>query len=396
MRRDWFKAHCFLSACVLASLGGPVVVLGEEGGQTLPVHGEAVDTDAPTAYRLPLIGFCDPADEAAVTGQSRVPAGGVAKSGLTKPQSEGKRSAEESAPAATMAIPPTHDGLAAQLLPAVQRGYNLAQRGAFFAAREEFIQVLRRIAQAKDAAAGNDEHSRELAAGLRAMDEADDFVPAGAQLEAELDVRKTASSHRTPVVRERKEAVAPQDAVALYHSYAQEQLSSAALDERAGSMALYGLGRVYAQLAERRDSDVQCVRSAMTMYCAALDACPDNNLAANELGVLLCRTGHPADAVTNFTRAIDIAPAATTYHNLAVAQQKLGLEAQSAANEQESQRLAAMDRAAGAISKKAGINWVTPEELARCSQPAMFGSSAAVSESATASHPTAPAGTPWR
>ena len=77
-----------------------------------------------------------------------------------------------------------------------------------------------------------DEHSRELAAGLRAMDEADDFVPAGAQLEAELDVRKVASAHRTPVLHDHAEAVTPQDAVALYHGYAQEQLSKATLDER--------------------------------------------------------------------------------------------------------------------------------------------------------------------
>ena len=85
--------------------------------------------------------------------------------------------------AASLAVPATSGGLTAQLLPAVQRGYNLAQRGAFYAARTEFIQVLRRVAQAKDATSGTDEHSRELAAGLRAMDEADDFVPAGAQLE---------------------------------------------------------------------------------------------------------------------------------------------------------------------------------------------------------------------
>jgi tetratricopeptide (TPR) repeat protein len=227
------------------------------------------------------------------------------------------------------------------------------------------------------------------------MDEADDFVPLGAQLEAELDVRKVASSHRTPVLHDHAEPVMPHDAVALYHSYAQEQLSKATLDEQAGSMALYGLGRVYAQLAERHDNDVQDVRSAMTMYCASLDACPDNNLAANELGVLLCRTGHPAEAVTNFVRAIDIAPSATEYHNLAVAQQKLGLDAQSTANEQQSQRLAAMDRAAGAISKRAGINWVSPEELARCSQTTTFGS-AAVTEPATASRPAAPAHTTWR
>ncbi len=38
------------------------------------------------------------------------------------------------------------------------------------------------------------------------------------------------------------------------------------------------------------------------------------------LGVLLCRTGHPAEAVNNFIRAINVQPTATAYHNLAMAQ----------------------------------------------------------------------------
>jgi tetratricopeptide (TPR) repeat protein len=398
MKHNWMIALCCVSGCLLMAVGMTGVVFAEGGGKTLPFHGENVDADAPATYRLPLIGLCDPADEAAVTGERSAVTKEIAtpESSAAPVVEEAKPQAAKSAPSgAAMAIPPTSGGLTAQLLPAVQRGYNLAQRGAFFAARTEFIQVLRRIAQAKDAATGTDEHSRELAAGLRAMDEADDFVPLGAQLEAELDVRKVASAHRTPVLHDRAEAVTPQDAVALYHSYAQEQLTKATVDERAGSMALYGLGKVYARLAERRDDDVQCVRCAMTMFCASLDACPDNNLAANELGVLLCRTGHPAEAVTNFVRAIDIAPSATAYHNLAIAQQKLGMDAQWMANEQESQRLAAMDRAAGAISKRAGVQWVSPEELARCSQPATLGPAAAT-EPMTANRDAAATPRAWR
>jgi tetratricopeptide (TPR) repeat protein len=286
---------------------------------------------------------------------------------------------------APVPFPANTAGLTAQLLPAVQRGFNLAQRGAFFAARTEFIQVLRRVAQAKDAAAGTNEYSSALAAGLRAMDEADDFVPAGAQLEGELDVRGVASSHRTPVLRESEASILPQDAVAKYHQFAQQQLSRAALDEQAGSMALYGLGKVYSQLAERRDDDVQCTRGAMTMYCAALDACPNNNLAANELGVLLCRNGRTEEAIENFTRAIDIAPTATAYHNLAYAQQKLGMLGQSAANEQESQRLAALERSTSALSRRAGIEWVTPDVLSGVSQPAAL--TPASTEPAVANRP---------
>jgi tetratricopeptide (TPR) repeat protein len=363
-------------------VGDARCVAAETAEPSLVVRGEMVDADAPATYRLPLVGLCDPADEPRI----------ALRGGGAKPQAGNATATVLSA--ATLAIPPNTGGLTAQLLPAVRRGYNLAQRGAFFAARAEFIQVLRRVAQAKDAATGTDVHSRQLAAGLRAMDEADDFVPQGTQLEGELNIRSAASSHRTPVLHNHSDTIMPHEAVALYHSYAQEQLAQAAIDEQAGSMALYGLGKVYAQLAERRDDDVQCVRGAMTLYCAALDACPNNNLAANELGVLLCRTGHPAEAVSNFERAINIAPSATAYHNLAAAQAKLGLAAQSAANEQESQRLAAWERSTGAMSRRGGIEWVSPEEMARVSQPAPLGPVSTAS--ATAAKPPTPTQSRWR
>jgi tetratricopeptide (TPR) repeat protein len=349
-----------------------------------------VADDAPTTYRLPLIGLCDPEEEARITGQAEV--SDVAPDGKAKPAASTKSAV--AAPAATLPFPANTAGLTAQLLPAVQRGYNLAQRGAFFAARSEFIQILRRVSQTKDAAAGTDEFSAALAAGLRAMDEADDFVPQGTQLEGELDVRGVASSHRTPVLREHHQTILPHEAVALYHKFAQQRLAHAAVDEQAGSMALYGLGVVYARLAERRDDDVQCTRGAMTMYCAALDSCPTNNLAANELGVLLCRTGHPAEAVPHFTRAIDIAPSATAYHNLAIAQEKLGLAAHSLANEQESQRLAAVERSGGALSRRAGIEWISPAQMARIAQPAAM--TPIANDPAVATRPVAPPKHKWR
>jgi tetratricopeptide (TPR) repeat protein len=258
--------------------------------------------------------------------------------------------------------------LSLQMLPAVQRGYALAQRGAISAAQEEFIQVLRRIAQAKDAALGTDRHSQALAAGLRALDEAEDFVPGGIQLEAELDVQIAASSHRTPVLDDAAD-VLPHEAVARYQRFAQEQLSLAAGGEQAGSMVLHGLGKVHVRLAER-DDNLHAARTAMTLYMAALATCPLNHLAANELGVLLCRNGHAGEAAAMFERTIDLTPTATTYHNLAVAQRKLGMHGQAAANEQESQRLAAFERASGAVSRRVGVEWVSPGEMAGVMQPA--------------------------
>lgn len=357
-----------LALCVAIALASHSRCRAAEAavGASVPVFGEVVDADAPATYRLPVVGIFDPPkDRVAMRTDERAPktADRVIPEAKTGAAPIGQ-------PAAALASAPTNPELTNQLLPAVQRGYNLAQHGAFFAARTEFIQVLRRVAQAKDTGAGSDDHARALAAGLRALDEAEDFIPAGVQLEAELDVRKMASSHRTPVLKDYPEEVLPQEAVLMYHAYAEQELSIAARGERAGSMALYGLGKVDARQAERHDDDVQFVRSAMTMYSAALDACPDNHMAANELGVLLCRTGHPADAVERFKRVIDLAPNAIAYHNLAIAEQKLGLAGQAAANEQESQRLAALDRSAGAVSRRAGVEWVSPAEMARVSQPA--------------------------
>jgi len=268
-------------------------------------------------------------------------------------------------PVAQAIVAPTTSELTTQLLPAVQRGFGLAQKRAYFAARTEFVQVLRRIAQSHDAAADTDEHAQALAAGLRALDEAEDFVPNGVQLEAELDVRRVASSHRTNVLPDEFEKVTPLEAVTLYHTFAQEQLRIAVAGEQAGSMVLYGMGTIYAKLAQNRDEDAQMIKCAMTMYSAALATCPNNYMAANELGVLACRSGRVDEAIGLFQQTIDFAPSAVAYHNLAMALQKVGQHEAAAANEVESQRLAMLERSRGEVSRRAGIQWVTPAEMAR-------------------------------
>jgi tetratricopeptide (TPR) repeat protein len=377
MYRTLCLAVLWIAACLWAASAAHAV---DDAAASPMVEGQLADPEVPALYRLPQVATVAPPTPPEVAELPTIlpcPAeDDVVDNAL--PATCGHGSCPDrmaSAPtlpriAAALPVPlPQAGGLNAQLLPAVQRGYGLAQRGALFAARTEFVQVLRRVAQARDAATAGDIHSRSLAAGLRALDEANDFVPQGVQLEGELDVRSVASSHRTPVLRQHPGRILPHEAAALYHHFAQWQLAQAVAGEQAGSMALYGLGKIYVLLAAQRDDDVQLVQSAMTMYAAAVDVRPDNHLASNELGVLLCRAGRPAEAARLFERTIDIAPSATAYHNLAVAQRHLGLHDHALANERESQRLAAWERSAGEISRRAGIRWVTPEELARVAQP---------------------------
>lgn len=263
--------------------------------------------------------------------------------------------------------------LSQQLLPSVREAYGLAQHGALYAAQAEFIQVLRRIAQAKDAEQGTDEHSRALAAGLRALDEAEDFAPKGVALEAELNVAVLVSSHRTPVLAGHGADVLPHDAIARYHQYAELELGRAVAGEPAGSMTLHGLGKVYNRLALETDGDPRFERKAMTMFLAALVARPDNHLAANEVGVLLAKGGHAAQAAEVLKRAIDLTPTSTSYHNLAVVERQLGQHAYAAANDLYAQQLAARDRAIGAVSRNKGIAWVAPNEFSRSSPPPTTG-----------------------
>ena len=242
-----------------------------------------------------------------------------------------------------------------------------------------------------------------MAAGLRALDEAEDFIPPGIQLEAELNVEIVASSHRTPVLHEGCDDVLPHEAAVLYHRYAEQRLVAAVSGEQAGSMALHGIGKIDALLAARNDDDVQLTQRATAMYAAALGARPDNHLAANELGVLLCRNGRIVEAVPLFMRTIDAAPSSLAYHNLAVAQRKLGLQVQAAANERESQRLAARERATGAVSQREGITWVSAKEMARVAQPASLAPAISAASPPThagsvhnAASPPSPNKSPWQ
>lgn len=268
-----------------------------------------------------------------------------------------------------MPYSPTPAALSRQLLPSIQHAYGLARHGAVFAARAEFIQVLRRIAQAKDASASTDVHSQALAAALRALEEADDFVPQGAQVEGELNVPLIASAHRTPVLAQCPATPRPIEAIALYHEFSRHQFARSVSSEQAGSAALYGLGKMHNRLASSREGDVSHERKALVLFLASLDVAPGNHLAANEIGVLMARGGRAWEASIMFRHAINISPSATTYHNLAVVDRQLGYHDQASANEYYAQQLAQRDRAAGTASQLNGVRWVAPQEMGRTAQP---------------------------
>lgn len=259
--------------------------------------------------------------------------------------------------------------LSRRLEPEVQAGFELGKSGAVYAARAKFVEVLRKVALAKDAAEGSSRCATALAEGLRKLDEADDFIPKGDALEAELDVAAIANSHGVRLVSEAG-STAPSEAIAQYSQHSAACLAEAVAGEPAGSMALYGLGKSYARL-EAQGGDATAGRKSLVMYRAAVDAHAQNFLAANELGVRLAQGGRYEQASQVLrTAAAQPGAIATVHANLAAIEEKLGREQTAVAAKRHSERLAQHERAAGEVSRRHGVEWVDPNAFRQASPAA--------------------------
>lgn len=208
----------------------------------------------------------------------------------------------------------------------IRRGYHLAERGALYSGRAEFIQALSTIAQALDLQAGGRDHTQALAAGLTALEEAEDFVPPGSGLESDVDLPTLIRAHRTPVCKGTDtNKLLPVTVLQQYYTYAQEHLARAAGGQEAASMAMLGLGKTYSTLAvEKSLPAVVAEPKAMVFHWAALSAHAGNFLAANELAVLEARWGQFATARSLLQYSLTILPHSAVWRNLATVHQRLG------------------------------------------------------------------------
>ncbi len=266
---------------------------------------------------------------------------------------------------------PAMQAVVARAAEQVREGFALANRGAYFSARSEFIAALRTLSQALDAQQGTRLHGDALAAGLRALEESDDFVPQGSRVESDLHIGSVLPAHQTPLLKDVPlDDVTPLLARRRYYTYAQEQLGLAAGQDRAGSMALFGLAKVQIALAQQNPNKfVAAEPKAMALYQAALLADGQNYLAANELGVLLARFRLYEHARSALLHTVRLAPLPTAWHNLAVVQHHLG-EAQLAARaEQHAQVLAKQASSAQLAGQQPPVIWTDPATFARVSSP---------------------------
>ena len=252
-----------------------------------------------------------------------------------------------------------------------RHGLELAGRGAYFAARAEFLGALRLVAEGLDAERRTRLHGRALAAALTAIKEAEDFLPGGSRAEADLDLPGIIAAHSTPALKDSSEEVTALAALRCYLTFAQEQFAAAAGREVAGSMALQAMGKLHAAWAQKKGAPIVAPESkAVVFYQAALLVYPKNYMAANDLGVLLAQCGHYADARVMLEHSLSLRPQSTGWQNLAVVYRQLGQTALAARAAQQAGGSAKPSRAEQSGSSAWAndrVLWIDPRSFAQTS-----------------------------
>ncbi len=278
----------------------------------------------------------------------------------------------------------------------IERGFQLANKGALYSARAEFRQALATLAQALDALHGVTAHSQALSEGQLALEEAADFLPTAGGLDGQVDVALVAATHRSPVLDGAPATGLPALlAVQQYYAFAQQRFAAAVGGAAVGSRALYALGKVHMAIAQDQPQNQLDLPRAMAFHQAALTAQPENYEAANELGVLLARFGQFREARDVLQQSVASRAMRETWHNLVIVHQQLGEHdlAQRAAAQMQ---LAAAGEADPPQADQPAemVQWVPPQSFVEMNPGAAAPSPAATPPPRAAAHPF-PSIWPW-
>jgi len=271
---------------------------------------------------------------------------------------------------------------------------NLAERGAVQSAQAEFIMALDLIADALDADAKSETraHARAAQAGLTALEETKDFVPADTPHDIQLNVAQLAATHKTPVLANIDTSrMSRAEALQRYHTYATQQLAFAGGRSTIASSALYGLGRAASiTTAGASTRNPVAAPNAMALFQAALLIDPQNYMASNELGVLMARYGDLEGAANQLKHSLSIKPQVETWHNLATVYRRMDQPEKAEMAETERTKLAAERKRAGIAEGSADfgsrptLQWVDADTFAASSTPYGFDGPAVNAKSSAA------------
>ena len=242
----------------------------------------------------------------------------------------------------------------------IEYGKSLTRRGASYAARHEFFSALRVIAESNDAVTNGNDFSMALSKAIRAMKEAEDFNVSDAQSFAMVDVPWTIEAHKTKLLTDvEARRISPLKAMQRYYAYAGQQLDFAGGRNVVGAEAMHCLGKLHSMLSSKKpgESDRSEIAQAIVFHQSSLLSNSNNPASANELGVLLAKSGNLQGATDLFKQSLISQPTPQAWSNLAKTHHRLG--------EQQMAQLAQAEMAVAAQTTSiatAGIKWIdTPQ-----------------------------------
>lgn len=245
----------------------------------------------------------------------------------------------------------------------VRYGFNLAEKGAVHSARKEFVEALSIIADALKVE-GDASRRRALIAGLRALEEANDFARQDKPLDAPIIFQRFLEVHKTPILAKADlEQLTPYVAMQQYFAFAEQQLAYAGGGSPAASRALYGLARIQPFLAgQEGPGNSLGGPKVIALHRAALANDPRNHEAANELGVQLARYGQLPAAAEAFKHSLSVHPVPEAWHNLArVCEEQGNLTQARFARAKHAALVAATQQGNSNAAGEPAIRWVDPE-----------------------------------
>ncbi len=248
-----------------------------------------------------------------------------------------------------------------------RRGFALGSRGALYSARSEFLNCLRLVAQALDAAQQTTAHVQSLNAGLRALDESDDFIPRDGKVNGSMNVSGVAATHETPLLQNLSGDVPALIALQRYYNFAQQHLASSVQGYPSGSLALHGLAKLYSVIGARQPGSIVAAEpKAIVLEQAAVAADPKNFMAANDLAVLLVRYGRTAEARTLLQNSVSTYGQPENWNNLADLHEQLGekdlaMLARRAAQDAAQKMTGRRGAEGGASDGVPQVDWVKPD-----------------------------------
>ena len=259
-------------------------------------------------------------------------------------------------------------------LAATNQGKALATRGAYFGAKEEFMNALRIIAQSNDRASGSRDYTTSLLAGFTALKESEDFATTPQSGEHSRNLNLVMASHETNVIqRDQVDLLSFNQASEAYCQFAQIRIEQAIGESKAGSYALFHLSRILSTAPELRgETGIEGDNTKRAILLASLTAAPSNYEAANELGVLFFDEAWYKPAVHWFTQAVKASGGKQLFwRNLAEAHNRLANTTQIDTERATNLRLAHLANQEATLApqmENSGIplaGWVSPEHFQR-------------------------------